>query len=210
MQMSQDNHNLKDGDLAAMRNGQVKKSIDWTSLETDIVPHQRREGPMSPRGADEHAGRDRVSPQPDAKPLLVARDGSLRHLQQPRTPTAFNSPAQTAGINPAIPAHGQRALKQQTAPDILVRQLGAAPAHGDRTPFTFAGLALLLGYAWLLAGVDKLLLGTFPAQLTSILTGTLEGGHLPGFFSTLLQALVLPHGVLFGVLAEYAETLAGL
>ena len=28
-----------------------------------------------------------------------------------------------------------------------------------------AGLQLLVGYAWLLAGVDKLLLGAFPAQL---------------------------------------------
>src|SRR5690242_18663789 len=32
-----------------------------------------------------------------------------------------------------------------------------------------AGLQLLLGYEWLLAGGDKLLLGVFPAQLSGML-----------------------------------------
>ena len=73
-----------------------------------------------------------------------------------------------------------------------------------------AGFQLLIGYSWLLAGVDKLLLGTFPAQLGRILLNSGKGGHLVGFFAALLQGFVASHGVLFGYLIEWGETLAGL
>ena len=85
-----------------------------------------------------------------------------------------------------------------------------SPRTHHRPPFAFAGLQLLLGYAWLLAGVDKLLLGNFPAQLAQTLTGTLHGNALPGFFADFLRAIVLPNGPFFGLLAEFGETLAGL
>ena len=73
-----------------------------------------------------------------------------------------------------------------------------------------AGLQLLVGYAWLLAGVDKLLLGAFPAQLGGLLRTAVDGGHLPGFFVALLRGFVMPNTVLFGSLIEWGETLAGL
>ena len=73
-----------------------------------------------------------------------------------------------------------------------------------------AGLQLLLGYEWLLAGGDKLLLGAFPAQLSGMLLALVGGGHLVGFFSAILQGLVAPNAVLFGYLIELGETLAGL
>jgi len=73
-----------------------------------------------------------------------------------------------------------------------------------------AGLQLLLGYEWLLAGGDKLLLGAFPAQLSGMLLALVGGGHLAGFFSAILQGLVAPNAVLFGYLIELGETLAGL
>ena len=73
-----------------------------------------------------------------------------------------------------------------------------------------AGLQLLLGYEWLLAGGDKLLLGAFPAQLGGMILALVSGGHLVGFFAAILQGLVAPHAVLFGYLIEVAETLAGL
>jgi hypothetical protein len=73
-----------------------------------------------------------------------------------------------------------------------------------------AGLQLLLGYEWLLAGGDKLLLGAFPAQLSGMLLALVSGGHLVGFFAAILQGLVAPHAVLFGYLIELSETLAGL
>lgn len=73
-----------------------------------------------------------------------------------------------------------------------------------------AGLQLLLGYEWLLAGGDKFLLGTFPAQLGGLLLASISGGHLVGFFTALLRGLVVPNAVLFGYLIESGETLAGL
>jgi hypothetical protein len=73
-----------------------------------------------------------------------------------------------------------------------------------------AGLQLLIGYEWLLAGGDKLLLGAFPAQLGGMLLTFVSGGHLVGFFTAILQGLVAPNAVLFGYLIELGETLAGL
>ena len=85
------------------------------------------------------------------------------------------------------------------------------PRRSTQSPnLALASLQLLVGYAWLLAGVDKLLLGTFPAQLGGLLHTTVEGGHLPGFFVALLRGLVVPNAVLFGFLIEWGETLAGL
>ncbi|HLZ63584.1 MAG TPA: hypothetical protein VKR06_42155 [Ktedonosporobacter sp.] len=84
-------------------------------------------------------------------------------------------------------------------------------ATRTRTPnVAFAGLQLLLGYEWLLAGGDKLLLGTFPAQLAGLLNSSLGSGHLVGFFAALLRGLVMPNAALFGYLIEWGEALAGL
>ena len=84
-------------------------------------------------------------------------------------------------------------------------------ATGTRTPnIALAGFQLLLGYEWLLAGGDKILLGSFPAQLGGLLNTLVNGGHLVGFFAAILQALVAPNAVIFGYLIESGETLAGL
>lgn len=74
----------------------------------------------------------------------------------------------------------------------------------------FAGLQLLVGYEWLLAGGDKLLLGNFPAQLGGLLNTLVSSGHLVGFFVAILRGLVVPNATLFGYLIEWGETLAGL
>lgn len=84
----------------------------------------------------------------------------------------------------------------------------ASTVHAAPRPLAF--LQLLLGYEWLLAGADKLLLGTFPAQMGGLLQASLSGGHLPGFFAALLRGLVVPNAPLFGVLIEWGEFLAGL
>ncbi len=73
-----------------------------------------------------------------------------------------------------------------------------------------AGLQLLIGYEWLLAGGDKLLLRAFPAQLGGMILALVSGGHLAGFFAAILQGLVAPNAVFFGYLIELSETLAGL
>ncbi len=85
------------------------------------------------------------------------------------------------------------------------------PRRSTQTPnMALAGLQLIVGYAWLLAGVDKLLFGVFPAQLGGLLRTAVSGGHLPGFLVAILQGLVVPNAVLFGYLIEWGETLAGL
>jgi uncharacterized membrane protein YphA (DoxX/SURF4 family) len=73
-----------------------------------------------------------------------------------------------------------------------------------------AGLQLIVGYEWLVSGLDKVLLGTFPSQLPGLLAAATSSGRLPGFFAALLQQFVAPHAVLFGLFIEWAETLGGL
>ncbi len=105
-------------------------------------------------------------------------------------------PAETAQ-RPAVPP----ATQQPQIADL-------SPAQ--RPPLVLAGLQLLLGYAWLVAGVDKILLGNFPAQLRQILVGILHGTTIPGFFAGFLRGTVLPNGALFGFMAEFGEALVGL
>ena len=78
------------------------------------------------------------------------------------------------------------------------------------TNIALAGFQLLIGYEWLLAGGDKILLGAFPAQLGGMLLTLVNGGHLVGFFTAILQGLVAPNAVFFGYLIELGETFAGL
>jgi hypothetical protein len=73
-----------------------------------------------------------------------------------------------------------------------------------------AGLQLLVGYEWLVSGIDKLLFGMFPERLGGLLAQLVSGGQLPGFFAALLRHVVVPNAVLFGYVIEWGETLAGL
>lgn len=82
---------------------------------------------------------------------------------------------------------------------------------GNQIPnIALVGLQLLIGYEWLLAGGDKIILGTFPAQIGGMLLTLVSGGHLVGFFAAILQGLVAPNAVIFGYVIEWGETLAGL
>lgn len=85
---------------------------------------------------------------------------------------------------------------------------GAQGTH--TTNIALACFQLLIGYEWLLAGGDKILLGAFPAQLGGMLLTLVNGGHLVGFFTAILQGLVAPNAVFFGYLIELGETFAGL
>jgi hypothetical protein len=78
------------------------------------------------------------------------------------------------------------------------------------TNIALAGLQLVIGYQWLVSGVDKLLLGTFPLQMGPLLAGQIGGGKLPGYFAALLQGLVVPNAPAFGYAIMLGETLAGL
>lgn len=86
-----------------------------------------------------------------------------------------------------------------------------APLPGVSVPnVALAGLQILIGYEWLVSGIDKLLLGTFPDRMGGLLTAAISGGRLPDFFAALLQNLVLPNAQFFGVFIEWSETLAGV
>lgn len=78
------------------------------------------------------------------------------------------------------------------------------------TNIALAGLQLVIGYQWLVSGVDKMLLGTFPAQIGHLLVLQLGSGKLPTYFATLLRSLVVPNAPVFGYAIMLGETLAGL
>ena len=90
-----------------------------------------------------------------------------------------------------------------------VRQ-GSRAASTRTRNIALVGFQLIIGYEWLLAGGDKFLLGSFPAQLGGMLNTLVNSGHLAGFFAAILRGLVVPNAVLFGYLIESGETLAGL
>lgn len=208
--MSGDDQDME-GELPTALHGRPKEAIDGSRALPSSTPSQKRGGAMSPGTTSGQAVLDWMNYQPDADHIYIDRDGSLQHLAQSEALRAFSSPAGSDVVRHGVRGNGHSKFTQQPATVAAVRQLRtAALAPTDRTPFAFAGLALLLGYAWLLAGVDKLLLGTFPAQLAQILSGTLRGSTLPGFFAGFLRAVVLPNGAIFGFTVEYAETLAGL
>lgn len=84
-------------------------------------------------------------------------------------------------------------------------------ATGGQLPnIALVGLQLLVGYEWLVSGVDKLLFGLFPERLGGLLAPLVSGGQLPGFFAALLRQVAVPNAMFFGYLIEWAETLAGV
>lgn len=102
----------------------------------------------------------------------------------------------------------------QREPDVRPEHMSLTPQEtigGMQTPnIALAGLQLIVGYEWLVSGVDKLLFGVFPASLGRMLMASVSGGQLPGFFAAILRGLVMPNAVFFGYLIEWSETLGGL
>lgn len=88
-------------------------------------------------------------------------------------------------------------------------ETGAAPL-ATHTNIALAGLQLLIGYQWLVSGVDKLLLGAFPDQVGRLLAIQVSGGKLPAFFAALLHSVVVPNAPVFGYAIMLGETLSGL
>lgn len=107
------------------------------------------------------------------------------------------------------PGHGPMKVSQmdkaEARPQRETRSASAAPFSVGRP-----ALQLLVGYAFLVAGVDKLLLHSFPSTLASLLQGVLRGGSIPAPFAAAFQLIVLPHAVFFGYLVEWGETLTGI
>jgi hypothetical protein len=214
MRMSGDDQNT-DVELPPSLNGRpkdAKAASDGTPTQMGTTSNDKR-GRTTPQGtAHGHWVLDWTKYQPDADHTYIVRHGSPNH--RPQTPTlgVFGTLTDVNGVHQSLPPSELSLVEQRPAGAVaaLPSPASSLPRTRHRPPFAFAGLQLLLGYAWLLAGVDKLLLGNFPAQLAQTLTGTLHGGALPGFFAGFLRAIVLPNGPLFGFLVEYSETLAGL
>jgi hypothetical protein len=98
-----------------------------------------------------------------------------------------------------------------TAPPQPAARPSVAPAPlAEPVPIVRIGLQLVLGYEWLISGLDKVLYGRFPDALGGLLAGVLRGGGMPAPFAALLRAVALPHPAFFGWLIEWSETLAGL
>src|SRR5215467_3935447 len=111
---------------------------------------------------------------------------------------------------PRLPQGPYRPHDRPDDRQVATAAVAAVSAPARRPNIALAGLELLVGYEWLVSGVDKLLYGNFPGTLAGLLTGTLSGGRLPDFFATLLRGLVMPHAPAFGYLVEWGEVLAGL
>lgn len=102
------------------------------------------------------------------------------------------------------PEHLQSVHDEQRRPQ-------QARTTSSRAPnIALGGLQLLVGYEWLVSGIDKLLFGIFPESLGGLLVQLANSGQLPGFFAALLRQIVAPNAVLFGYVIEWGETLAGL
>ncbi|HZS79748.1 MAG TPA: hypothetical protein VFA41_24265 [Ktedonobacteraceae bacterium] len=75
--------------------------------------------------------------------------------------------------------------------------------------YMLAALQVILGWEWIVSGINKVLSGTFPQQLDS----TLQGGFQDNpnsWYIGFLKAFVMPHGVFFGYLIEWTEVITGL
>lgn len=113
-----------------------------------------------------------------------------------------------AAHRPFLTIRRGRAAEVPVAP--YASAVGESAVLTQRPSIVLVGLQLILGYEWLASGVDKLLYGTFPQTLGSLVGGVLRGGTIPAPFADLLRHMVIPNGVLFGMVVEWGETLAGL
>lgn len=75
--------------------------------------------------------------------------------------------------------------------------------------YVAAAVQGIVGWEWLVSGANKVLSGTFPTGLANTLNSGMKDNP-NGWYVAFLQAVILPHSILFGYLIEVAEVLAGL
>jgi thiosulfate dehydrogenase [quinone] large subunit len=81
-------------------------------------------------------------------------------------------------------------------------------AHRDAR-YLAAALQGIIGWEWLVSGTNKVLSGSFPRGLAGALMDGSKGNP-NSWYVAILQAVVIPHGILFGYLIETVEVLSGL
>jgi hypothetical protein len=77
------------------------------------------------------------------------------------------------------------------------------------TRYLAAALQGILGWEWLVSGVNKVASGSFPNGLAATLSDGVKSNP-NGWYVAFLRAVVLPHSVAFGYTIEMVEVLAGL
>ncbi|MBV9279823.1 MAG: hypothetical protein JOZ41_07060 [Chloroflexi bacterium] len=82
-------------------------------------------------------------------------------------------------------------------------------ARAAGLPAWLCAVQLILAYEWLISGLNKILNPHFDAQLPAVLRQSIANNPY-GWYTTLLQRIVLPHHALFAPLARLGETSVGL
>ena len=75
--------------------------------------------------------------------------------------------------------------------------------------YLLAAIQAIIGWEWLVSGMNKVLSGTFPQSLLDTLnTGIQDNPN--SWYVSFLQKIVIPNSVSFGYMIEWAEVIVGL
>jgi thiosulfate dehydrogenase [quinone] large subunit len=105
----------------------------------------------------------------------------------------------------------QRTMRVQPAglPNRATSDAVAGGVAASRLPLIgLLAVQVFMGYEWLISGLTKLVRGGFPAGLADELRDASEGA--PGWYVSILNHVVIPHGKAFGYLTEIGELLVGV
>jgi len=105
----------------------------------------------------------------------------------------------------------QRTMRVQLAglPNRATSDAAAGGVAASRLPLIgLMAVQVFMGYEWLISGLTKVVRGGFPAGLADELRDTSEGA--PGWYVSILNHVVIPHGKAFGYLTEIGELLVGV
>src|SRR5262249_28653878 len=100
---------------------------------------------------------------------MIAPAAPIRRDSEARPPTRAAGKQQDPTMGSAAPWDAV-----QSAPERY---------HARQHTVALAGLQLLLGYEWLVSGLDKLQYATFPVSVGQLLAGALQGGKVPAPFA---------------------------
>ena len=75
--------------------------------------------------------------------------------------------------------------------------------------YLLAAIQAVVGWEWIVSGINKVLSGTFPQGLADTLTDGIKGNP-NGWYVSFLQTVVQPNSVFFGYLIEWTEVTIGV
>ena len=71
-------------------------------------------------------------------------------------------------------------------------------------------VSLVLGYLWLISGLDKVLGALFVPGFANYVKGNLASGVISSVYQPLITNFILPHSTLFAYCIEYSECIVGI